>query len=97
MANDRIVISPKTLIEVAVPLEAINSAAVKEKGNPFLKGHPRNIHQWWARRPMAIARSVLFCQLVLDPEDLWKCQNPQKTASSQVRGHWTKPVQDFFR
>jgi putative DNA methylase len=59
--------SPRKLIEVALPLDAINSAAVQEKGNPFLKGHPRNLHQWWARRPMAIARAVIFAQLVNDP------------------------------
>lgn len=59
--------SPRKLIEVALPLDAINEAAVQEKGNPFLKGHPRNLHQWWARRPMAVARAVIFAQLVNDP------------------------------
>ncbi|MEY3479989.1 MAG: hypothetical protein RIQ71_764 [Verrucomicrobiota bacterium] len=59
--------SPRKLIEVALPLDAINAAAAQEKGNPFLKGHPRNIHQWWARRPMAAARAVIFAQLVNDP------------------------------
>jgi putative DNA methylase len=59
--------SPRKLIEVALPLDAINAAAAQEKGNPFLKGHPRNLHQWWARRPMAIARAVIFSQLVNDP------------------------------
>ena len=58
---------PKKLIEVALPLDAINNAATQEKGNPFLKGHPRNLHQWWARRPMAAARAVIFAQLVNDP------------------------------
>ena len=59
--------SPRKLIEVALPLDAINAAATQEKGNPFLKGHPRNLHQWWARRPMATARAVIFAQLVNDP------------------------------
>src|SRR5438105_14605712 len=59
--------SPRKLIEVALPLDAINVAATQEKGNPFLKGHPRNLHQWWARRPMAAARAVIFGQLVNDP------------------------------
>ena len=59
--------SPRKLIEVALPLDAINAASAKEKGNPFLKGHPRNLHQWWARRPMAAARAVIFAQLVNDP------------------------------
>jgi len=58
---------PKKLIEVALPLDDINRAAAKEKNNPFLKTHPRNLHLWWARRPLAAARAVLFAQLVNDP------------------------------
>ena len=57
----------KKLIEVALPLDAINAASVKEKGNPFLRGHPRGLHPWWARRPLAAARAVLFAQMVDDP------------------------------
>ena len=57
----------KKLIEVALPLEEINEASSKEKSNPFLKGHPRNLHQWWARRPLAASRAVLFASLVDDP------------------------------
>lgn len=56
----------KKLIEVALPLEAINNGCLKEK-NPFLKGHPRSMHLWWARRPLAAARAVIFAQLVDDP------------------------------
>jgi len=56
----------KKLIEVALPLEAINAAAAREK-NPFLKGHPRAVHLWWARRPLAAARTVIFAQMVDDP------------------------------
>lgn len=65
MTDDRVK-CPKKLIEVALPLDKINVACVKEK-NPFLKGHPRAIHLWWARRPLAAARAVLFAQLVNDP------------------------------
>ena len=57
----------KKLIEVAIPLEAINEASAKEKGSPFLKGHPRSLHQWWARRPIVASRAILFAQLVDDP------------------------------
>lgn len=60
----------KKLIEVAIPLEAINAASIKEKGSPFLKGHSRSLHQWWARRPLAACRAVLFAQLVDDPSSL---------------------------
>lgn len=56
----------KKLIEVALPLEAINDGCVQEK-NPFLKKHPRSMHLWWARRPLAAARAVLFAQMVDDP------------------------------
>lgn len=57
----------KKLIEVAIPLEAINAASAKEKGSPFLKGHARALHQWWARRPVVACRAILFSQLVDDP------------------------------
>lgn len=57
---------PKKLIEVALPLELINDASRREK-NPFVKNHPRAIHVWWARRPLAACRAVLFAQLVDDP------------------------------
>ena len=64
--TDHPIYSPRKLIEVALPLDSINEACVKEK-NPFLKGHPRAVHLWWARRPIAAARAVLFAQLVNDP------------------------------
>lgn len=57
--------SPKKLIEVALPLDDINAAAVREKS--IRHGHPSTLHLWWARRPLAAARAVLFSQLVNDP------------------------------
>src|SRR5271165_5116044 len=56
----------KKLIEVALPLEAINIASGHEK-MPGIGAHPRGIHLWWARRPLAAARAVIFSQLVNDP------------------------------
>ncbi len=56
----------KKLIEVSLPLEAINAAAQHEKSVPR-KGHPSTMHLYWAPRPLAAARSVLFAQLVDDP------------------------------
>ena len=88
------VISPKKLIEVALPLDAINAAAAKEKS--IRHGHPSTLHLWWARRPLAAARAVIFGQLVHDPEDLWRCQNPGKEPNQQVRGHWTKARGKLF-
>ena len=55
----------KKLIEVALPLEAINAASVREKS--IRHGHPSALHLWWARRPLAAARAVLFAQMVDDP------------------------------
>jgi putative DNA methylase len=57
----------RKLIEVALPLEAINDGAKPETENPFLKGHPRSIHNWWARTPLSVARAIIFAQLIDDP------------------------------
>ena len=57
---------PKKLIEAALPLDAINTAAAHEK-LPGIGPHPRGLHQWWARRPLTAARAVLFAQMVNDP------------------------------
>ena len=55
----------KKLIEVSLPLEAINRASAREKS--IRHGHPSTLHLWWARRPLAACRAVLFAQLVDDP------------------------------
>ena len=55
----------KKLIEVALPLDAINAASVREKS--IRHGHPSTLHLWWARRPLAAARAVIFAQMVDDP------------------------------
>ena len=58
--------NPKKLIEVALPLEAINTAAAHEK-MPGIGAHPRGLHLWWARRPFVAARAVIWSSLVDDP------------------------------
>src|SRR5579862_1713862 len=58
----------KRLIEVALPLEAINKASAREKS--IRHGHPSTLHVWWARRPLATCRAVLFAQMVDDPSSL---------------------------
>lgn len=55
----------KKLIEVALPLDAINVASAREKS--IRHGHPSSLHLWWARRPLAAARAVIFAQTVDDP------------------------------
>src|SRR5215211_985643 len=57
--------SPRKLIEVALPLDAINAACAREKS--IRHGHPSTLHLWWARRPLAAARAVIFAQMVDDP------------------------------
>src|SRR5688500_11241720 len=57
----------KKLIEVALPLEAINTASAREKS--IRHGHPSTLHLWWARRPLAAARAVIFAQMVDDPSE----------------------------
>lgn len=56
---------PKKLIEVALPLEAINAESAREKS--IRHGHPSTLHLWWARRPLAAARAVIWSSLVDDP------------------------------
>jgi putative DNA methylase len=68
----------KKLIEVALPLEAINKASAREKS--IRLGHPNTLHLWWARRPLAAARAVIFAQMVDDPSahpDLFPTEKKQ--------------------
>src|SRR3954451_2824570 len=65
------------LIEVALPLEAINAASAREKS--IRHGHPSTLHLWWARRPLAACRAVLFAQLVDDPS-AWPDRFPAEGA-----------------
>ena len=69
----------KKLIEVALPLEAINAASAREKS--IRHGHPSTLHLWWARRPLAAARAVIFAQMVDDPSshpDIFKTERAQE-------------------
>ncbi len=69
----------KKLIEVALPLDAINAASKREKS--IRHGHPSTLHLWWARRPLATARAVIFAQMVDDPSanpDLFRGKRAQE-------------------
>lgn len=57
----------KKLIEIALPLEAINKEASREKSIRY--GHPSTLHLWWARRPLAAARAVIWASLIDDPSE----------------------------
>jgi len=77
---------PKKLIEVALPLDEINVASVREKS--IRHGHPSTLHLWWARRPLAAARAVLFAQLVNDPgyeRELGRGVNKEKAEAERKR------------
>ena len=72
----------RKLIEVSIPLEAINKASAREKS--IRHGHPSTLHLWWARRPLAACRAVLFAQLVDDPS-AWPDRFPTDAAQEIER------------
>ncbi len=86
------IVAPKKLIEVALPLDDINRAAAREKS--IRHGHPSTLHLWWARRPLAAARAVLFAQLVNDPS--WK-YTEEELAKNQIKGAITKKRNELFK
>ncbi|MEW6741712.1 MAG: DUF1156 domain-containing protein [Planctomycetota bacterium] len=77
----------KKLIEVALPLEAINKESAREKS--IRHGHPSTLHLWWARRPLAAARAVIFAQMVDDPSscpDLFPTEKKQEKERQRLFG-----------
>ncbi len=72
----------KKLIEVALPLEAINMESAREKS--IRHGHPSTLHLWWARRPLAACRAVLWATLVDDPSS-WPDKFPTEEAQNRER------------
>lgn len=80
----------KKLIEVSIPLEAINVASAREKS--IRQGHPSTLHLWWARRPLAACRAVLFAQLVDDPSS-WPDRFPTEEAQDAERRRLHKVIE----
>ncbi len=77
----------KKLIEVALPLEAINRESAREKS--IRHGHPSTLHLWWARRPLVACRAVLFSSLVDDPSshpDKFPTEEEQETERQRLFG-----------
>lgn len=75
----------KKLIEVALPLEAINAASAREKS--IRHGNPSTLHLWWARRPLAAARAMIFSQMVDDPSsfpDLFPTEKAQEKERARL-------------
>jgi len=87
-------ITRKKLIEVALPLEAINAASAREKS--IRHGHPSTLHLWWARRPLAAARAVIFAQMVDDPSS---CPElfPTEKAQEKERGRLFTIIEELVK
>jgi putative DNA methylase len=86
MTNGKLWYKPK-LIEVGLPLEDINRESAREKS--IRHGHPSTLHLWWARRPLAACRAVLFAQLVDDPSahpDRFPTEEDQKKERDRLHG-----------
>src|SRR5215831_11572007 len=84
----------KKLIEVALPLEAINKASAREKS--IRHGHPSTLHLWWARRPLAATRAVIFAQMVDDPS-AHPDQFPTEEAQEQERQRLFRIIEELVK
>ncbi|MBA3013513.1 MAG: DUF1156 domain-containing protein [Proteobacteria bacterium] len=87
--------TPKKLIEVALPLDAINAACAREKS--IRRGHPSTLHLWWARRPLAAARAVIFAQMVNDPSWKWELENPGAIPPGNLKASWAASRKRLFK
>src|SRR5947199_5551375 len=84
----------RKLIEVALPLEAINRESAREKS--IRHGHPSTLHLWWARRPLAACRAILFASYVDDPSahaDVF----PTEEAQQAERERLFKIIEDLVK
>jgi putative DNA methylase len=84
----------KKLIEVALPLEAINQASAREKN--IRHGHPSTLHLWWSRKPTATARAVIFAQMVDDPS-AWPDLFPTERAQEKERQRLFRIIEDLMQ
>jgi len=97
----RTTMTRKKLIEVALPLEAINSESLRE--GYIYKGNPSSVHKWWAQRPLAAARAVIFSSLVDDPLEqgaperyVQACANLPKGKNSNIEDNARQRLFDFI-
>jgi putative DNA methylase len=87
--------APKKLIEVALPLDAINAAAAREKS--IRHGHPSTLHLWWARRPLAAARAVILGQMVNDPSWKWDMEHGSEIPPpAHLKASWAASRKRLF-
>ena len=87
--RDCVTTPKKKLIEVSLPLEVINRESAREKS--IRHGHPSTMHLWWARRPLAAARAVLFSQMVDDPSS-----NPDEFSTEEAQGAERKRLHEII-
>ena len=87
-------VTRKKLIEVALPLDAINAASGREKS--IRQGHPSTLHLWWARRPLAAARAVIFAQMVDDPSACPE-EFPTEADQKQERARLFRLIEELVR
>ena len=86
--------APKKLIEVALPLDIINEASIRE--SYIYRGNPSSLHKWWAQRPLAAARAVIFAQLVNDPSWRWELEHPGEIPPSNIKASWAASRKRLF-
>ena len=92
--SDEPVKTRKKLIEVALPLDLINAASVRE--SYIYRGNPSAVHKWWAQRPLAAARAVIFAQMVDDPSahpDIF----PTEKAQEKERRRLFRIIEDLVQ
>jgi putative DNA methylase len=87
--------TPKKLIEVALPLDAINTEASRRK-RKAPAGYPTTLHKWWAQRPVAAARAVLFGQLVNDPSWRWELEHSGEIPPGHLKASWAASRKRLF-
>lgn len=86
------VVARKKLIEVALPLDAINETSQREMGGRLPLGHAATLHQWWARRPLAACRAIVFASMVDDPGSL-----PDEFLSEEERDTERERLHDLVK
>nr|WP_217423119.1 DUF1156 domain-containing protein [Methanocella conradii] len=84
----------KKLIEVALPLEAINKESSREKS--IRHGHPSTLHLWWSRKPLSTCRAVLFASLVDDPS-AWPELFPSEEAQERERKRLFSIIEELVK
>src|SRR5579863_2962577 len=87
--------TPKKLIEVALPLNAINEEASRRK-RKAPGGYPTTLHKWWAQRPVAAARAVIFGQLVNDPSWKWELEHSEEIPPNNLKASWASSRKRLF-